>query len=69
MFEIPSVTFKNGSNSSPVLADLAEQAMLDGIPFRGTGRVVTDGDAESQAIAASRGLSNADFRAVATRVP
>ena len=35
----------------PVPADLAEQAMLDRVPFGGAGRIVRDGDAESQAIA------------------
>ena len=35
----------------PVSADLAEQAMLDGIPFGSAGWVVGDGDAQSQAIA------------------
>ena len=35
----------------PVSADLAEQAMLDGIPFGGAGWVAGDGDAQSQAIA------------------
>ena len=35
----------------PVSADLAEQAMLDGIPFGGAGWIVRDGDAQSQAIA------------------
>ena len=30
----------------PVLADLAEEAVLDGVPLRGTGRVVADGDDE-----------------------
>ena len=35
----------------PIPADLTEQTMLDGIPFGGTGRVVRDGDDESEAIA------------------
>jgi hypothetical protein len=35
----------------PVPADLAEQTVLDGIPFGGAGRVVRNGDAESQAVA------------------
>src|ERR1022692_5256313 len=35
----------------PVAADLAEQTMLDGIPFGGAGRIVGDSDAESQTIA------------------
>ena len=34
----------------PVPADLAEQSMLDRIPFGGSGRVVTDGDAQSVTI-------------------
>ena len=34
----------------PVPADLAEQAVLDRIPFGGTGRVVTKRDAQAQAI-------------------
>jgi hypothetical protein len=35
----------------PVPADLAEQTVLDGIPFGGAGRVMRNGDGESQAIA------------------
>lgn len=35
----------------PVPADLAEQSMLDGIPFGGPWRIVTDGDAQSVLIA------------------
>src|SRR5260370_35981186 len=35
----------------PVPADLTEQTMLYGIPFGGTGRVVRDGDDESEAVA------------------
>ena len=34
----------------PVPADLAEQAVFDRVPFRGSGRVVTDGDAQSVTI-------------------
>jgi hypothetical protein len=35
----------------PVSADLTEQTMLDGIPSGGAGRIMRNGDAESQAIA------------------
>ena len=35
----------------PVFADLAEQSMLDRIPFGSAGWVVRNGDAQSQAIA------------------
>ena len=35
----------------PSFADLTEQAMLDGIPFGGTGWVVRNGDPQPQAIA------------------
>ena len=34
----------------PVLADLAEQSVLDGIPFRGSWRIVTDGNAQPMRI-------------------
>ena len=37
--------------SRPVPADLAEQTMLDGIPFGGPGRVVRKSDVQAQAIA------------------
>ncbi len=37
--------------ASPVLADLAEQTVLDGIPFGSAGGVMTDRDREAQAIA------------------
>ena len=37
--------------AGPVPADLAEQTMLDGIPFGGPGRVVRKSDAQAQAIA------------------
>ena len=35
----------------PVLAHLAEEAMLDGIPFGSSGRIVADGDAQSVHVA------------------
>ena len=37
--------------ASPVLADLTEEAMLDGVPLGGAGGVVADGDGEPEAIA------------------
>ena len=37
--------------ASPILADFAEQTMLDGIPLGGARRVVADSDRESEAIA------------------
>ena len=37
--------------SSPVLGDLAEEPVLDGIPLGGAGGVVGDGDAEAEGIA------------------
>src|SRR5260370_1887060 len=36
---------------SPVLGDLGEQTMLDGIPFGGAGRVVSDRSGEAEGIA------------------
>src|SRR5215831_2723165 len=36
---------------SPVFGDLGEQAMLDGIPFGGTGGVVSDGNGEAEGVA------------------
>jgi hypothetical protein len=36
---------------SPVFGDLGEQTMLDGIPFGGAGRVVSDRNGESEGIA------------------
>ena len=36
---------------SPVLGDLGEQAVLDGIPLGGAGRVVSDGNGEAEGIA------------------
>jgi len=36
---------------SPVLGDFGEQAMLDGIPFGGAGRVMSDRDGEPEGIA------------------
>jgi hypothetical protein len=36
---------------SPVLGDLGEQPVLDGIPFGSTGGIVSDGDCEAEAIA------------------
>ena len=35
----------------PVFGDLGEQPVLDGIPFGSTGRIVSDGDCEAEAIA------------------
>ena len=35
----------------PVLGDLGEQAVLDGIPFGGARRVVSDGDVDAEGIA------------------
>ena len=37
--------------SRPVPADLAEQTVLDGVPFGGSGRVVRKSDAQAQTIA------------------
>jgi len=37
----------------PVVADAAEHAMLDGIPLGGAGRVVTDFDVQTEAVAES----------------
>ena len=36
--------------SCPVLADLAEEPMLDGIPLRGAGGIVTNGDSNLKAV-------------------
>src|SRR4030095_1673787 len=36
--------------SAPVLADLAEESMLDGIPLGGPGRIVTNGHPQLVAI-------------------
>ena len=33
--------------SRPVLADLGEESVFDGIPFGGAGRIVTDGHGSS----------------------
>src|ERR1035441_9401254 len=38
-------------HSLPVLADLAEEAVLDGVPLGGAGGIVTDGDAQAMSIA------------------
>lgn len=38
----------------PVLADLAEQSMLDRVPLRGPGRIVTDGHGAAEPIAELR---------------
>jgi hypothetical protein len=35
----------------PVLADLAEESVLDGIPLRGAGGIVTDRDADAVRVA------------------
>lgn len=35
----------------PVLADRAEQSMLDGVPFGGSGRIVADGHAQAMFVA------------------
>ena len=35
----------------PVLGDLGEQPVLDGIPLGGSGRVVSDGDGDAEGIA------------------
>src|SRR5438132_346107 len=35
----------------PVLRNLGEQSVLDGIPFGGAGRVVSDGDGDAKGIA------------------
>jgi hypothetical protein len=35
----------------PVFGDLRKQPVLDGIPFGGTGRVVSDGDGDAERIA------------------
>ena len=37
--------------SRPVLGDLGEQAVLDGIPFGGARWVVSDGDGDAEGIA------------------
>ena len=37
--------------SSPVLGDLGEETMFDGIPFGGAGRIMSDGDGEAEGVA------------------
>lgn len=38
----------------PILADLTEQAMFDGVPFGSAGGVMADGDRETKAVADPR---------------
>ncbi len=36
--------------TSPLLADLGEETVFDGIPFGGTGGIVADGDEQTEAV-------------------